>query len=204
MTHTVKDVDGLKVLVVTDMDRRYDEDGNLKSSKAVDLELVHAKEIARHYAIPFRDVGMGDNRVRGVWSMVFENEIGQRVPYNNEEQVPGDRNVRQFKIVRDAAGNPIDTEERIVRATRHHESSGNLTAIPLMMDTDDGMYVKLADLQEFASANGWRKGAGRPGKEASAIATSNTDQKLDKLADLVASLAQIMAQQVVVSSTGKK
>ncbi len=203
MTHTVRDHDGMKVLVVHDMERRFDDDGKLVSSKAMnDLEIVHAQEIARYYGIPLRTIGRGDNEIPGTWAMVFSNEIGQRVPYNTEETRPGDRNVRVWKVIKDAAGNPMDTEEKVVRAKVHYDGN-KPTGFPLVDELDDGMYVRLEDLLTYAAAQGWTKGGGRPGVVAPA-AIRSTEDKLDKLVELIQGLAQIVAHQVVAAPPSKK
>jgi hypothetical protein len=199
MSHTLREHDGLKVYVVTDMDRRFDEEGKLLSSKEVDnLELVHASDIAKYFGIPLRDIGKGDSLVPGIWTMVFENTFGQRVPYNDDHQIPGDRNVRQFVEIKDATGKVVDTKEKIVLSKFHHRDSGKLErGMPLLIDTCDGMFVRLSDLLEYAEAQGWKKGAGRPHVEGKAKNSASVDEKLDKLTDLVTGLATIMAQQVV-------
>jgi hypothetical protein len=202
MAHTERSQDGMKVLVLQDMERKFDDNGTLLSSKDMGgLEVVHATEIARYYGIPLRDIGKGDNLIPGIWTMVFENTFGQRVPYNHEKTDPNsNRNIRQFSEIKDAAGKTVDTKEVIVRSKFHHRDSGKLErGMPLAFETDDGMYVKLSDLLEYAEAQGWRKGAGRPHIEAKAKNSASIDEKLDKLTDTLTALAQIVAAQTVTA-----
>jgi hypothetical protein len=151
MAHTKETrEDGLAVLVVSDMNRRLDpRTGKPLAARKFDDVIVHAKAIAEYYKIPMRDIGQGDNRIPGIWSMVHENTIGMRVNYNNEEKTASDRYVRKWEKIFNDAGQPIDTKETIVR--EDHE-----------VETDDGMYVRLSELLEYAEANGWTKGGGRP------------------------------------------
>lgn len=203
MTHSIRDHDGMAVVVVHDMNRRYDEDGKLISSKEMDnTEIVHAKEIAKYYNIPLRTIGKGDNEIPGIWAIVHSNEIGQRVPYNTEETRPGECNYRIWRVIKDAAGNPMDTEERIIRSTVHREAGGKADGGPLVEELDDGMYVRLSDLLPYAEAQGWTKGGGRPGVVAPAALRSSED-KLDKLTALVQGLAEIVAHQVVAPPAKK-
>jgi hypothetical protein len=206
MTHTVEDHDGLQVCVVTDMHRRYDEEGKLVSAKTVDnLKIVHASEIARYYNIPLRTIGRGDNMIPGIWAIVHDNEIGQRVAYNSEASRIGDRHVRSFKIIKDAAGNPMETVEKISNLKVHHKAGGEPAdgRPPLVEETDDGMYVRLDDLLVYAQGQGWTKGGGRPGVVAP-VALATSEAKLDKLTDLVQGLAQIMAQNLIAQHPPKK
>lgn len=200
MAHTIKDVDGLKVYVVSDMNRRYDEDGNLVSQKDMGgLEIVHARDIATYYNIPLHTIGKGANAVPGIWSMVHDNEIGQRVPYNTEETKSGDRHIRTWKILKDANGEPRDTKEMVIKTTRHWDAgksgAGLLTDKPLLDEIDDGMYVKLSDLRDYASVMGWEKGKGRPGQAAKIAATN--DEKLDKMAEAITALTKLVASLAV-------
>ncbi len=191
--HTEKNHDGMKVLVVSDMNRKFDEDGNLVSSKDMgNVEIVHASEIAKHYGIPLRTIGTGDNEVPGIWAMVHQNEIGQRVAYNSDHAERGNRHIRTWRIIKDANGQPIDTEERIVRATRHWNTNGIQGDKLVTDETDDGMYVKLSDLLEFASTQGWSKGAGRPNVEGVAKRAISLDDKLDGLASAMLHQAKVI------------
>ncbi len=150
--HTVMDRDGMKVLVVKQMNKRFDKNGKeLPQRKFDNLEIVHASEIARYFGIDMQDVGIGDNRVLGAWSLVHGNHMGQRVPYNDESTQPGNINLRTFKEIKNERGQVIDTEEVIVEK-----------AAPV--ETDDGMYARHADVLRYAAANGWSKGGGWPHK----------------------------------------
>jgi hypothetical protein len=206
MSHTEKDHDGMKVLVVADMNARFDEEG--KQVSAIDmegLEIVHATEIAKYYGVPLRSIGQGDNEVKGVWAMVHANEFGLRVPYNSEASRRGNRNVRAWKVLKDANGNPLNTKEEIKRYTTHHNDSGAaMRDLPLIEELDDGMYAKLADVLEYAAAQGWKKAGGRPGTGATAAHADATNDKLDKLVDTVQALAQIIAQQAIQAHAGSK
>lgn len=200
MAHTVRNHDGMKVLVVHDMNRRYDEDGNLTLSKEMgDLEIVHASEIAKYYGIPLRTIGRGDNEVRGIWAMVFDNEIGQRVPYNSEETKPGDRNIRTWRVKRkDADGNPIEREEKVVRATKSWDQNGDQKSqlagnVPILDEIDDGMYVRLEDVLIFAEGQGWTKGGGRPGAAVAMKVAAANDEKLDKMMEAITALTKLVA-----------
>ena len=160
MAHTYEErEDGLRVVVVGDLTKRYDPltKKEIAQRDAPAEPIVHASEIARYYGIPLRTIGSGDNEVPGVWAMVHTNEIGQRVPYNTEESRPNHRYIRIHEHVYSAAGIPIDTRERIIE---------NKNAQPIQYamtdEVDDGMYVRLSDLLEYANAQGWTKGGGWP------------------------------------------
>jgi hypothetical protein len=144
--------------------------------------------------------------------MVYSNEIGQRVPYNSEETAPGNRNIRQWRVIKDATGKPIDSEERVIRATRHHDHGGNLSALPIIEQLDDGMYVKLDDLLEYAEGMGWAKGKGRPGLDAhhALKAAQSAEDRMAKvetslasLTQLITGLGEIIAKQAVANVNAK-
>lgn len=153
MSHNEIDRDGMKVLVVSDMGARFDLETGLEIPRrsVENLEIVHASEIARYYGLDLGDVGLGDNRVLGTWSLVHLNLIGQRVAYNNDQQEVSDRYIRDWRVIKDSRGVPVDTKE-IVKAEKQ------------ILDIDDGMYVRYADLVKFAKAQGWTPGGGWPAK----------------------------------------
>ena len=153
MTHTTEQRDGMEVLVVSDMGRRFDpETGKeLKVRQVNNLPIVHASEIARYYGLDLPDTGYGDNLRLGVWSLVNHNMIGQRVNYNSESEAKSDRIVRHWEIIKDPMGKPVDT-----KSTLKEEK--------VVVETDDGMYARLDDVLRFAAANGWTPGGGWPSK----------------------------------------
>jgi hypothetical protein len=156
--HDVSDHDGMKVLTVHQMNKRFDKNGKeLPVRDMKGLQIVHASEIADYYGLDLQDVGFGDNRQIGVWTLVHQNMIGQRVPYNSEEIKPLDRIVRVWKEIKDARGLTVDTEEIIL-------VNKDPTKYEVMQETDDGMYARLDDVLRYARANGWSKGGGWPAK----------------------------------------
>ena len=151
MAHTIEDRDGMQVLVVSDMGARFDPETGLEiKRRGVDnLAIVHSSEVARYYGIEHADVGMGDRRVVGVWNLVHDNIIGQRVAYNSETQAESDRYIRDWLVLKDGQGRAYDTKE-IIKAVKQ------------VLDTDDGNYVRYDDLVKFAKAQGWTRGGGLP------------------------------------------
>lgn len=151
MPHILEDRDGMQVLVVSDMGKRFDLETGLeiKRRSIENLAIVHSTEIARYYGIEHADVGMGDRKVPGVWNLVHDNIIGQRVAYNSETQAESDRYIRDWLILKDGQGRAYDTKE-IIKAVKQ------------VLDTDDGNYVRYDDLVKFAKAQGWTKGGGLP------------------------------------------
>ena len=151
--------DGMEVLTLTEMNRRFDKNGNeLARRQLGNLEVVHAKQIAEYYGLDYADVGYGDNVQLGVWSLVHRNIIGQRVPFNNEETVECDLIKFDWEVIKDGTGKPIDTKE--IRVEQKFQA-----------ETDDGMYVRLSDLKRYAKRQGWTKGGGWPAKNAPAAPT---------------------------------
>ena len=157
MTHSVIDKDGMRVLVVSDMNKLFDPETGLElKRRAVDnLEIVHSTEIARYYGLDHNDVGFGDSKVMGVWNYVYGNLIGTRVPYNTDEEVPAERFVRAWEILKDGQGRPYDTKEKVVGQK-------------FLKNADNGMYVRHSDLVKFAKAQGWKKDGGWPVKNQAA------------------------------------
>ena len=153
MTHTLIDRDGMQVLVVSDLGARFDLESGLEiKRRAIDnLAIVHSTEIARYYGIEHADVGTGDHKVVGVWNLVHDNIIGQRVAYNSETKTTSDRYIRDWILLKDGQGRAYDTKEVIKE-------------VPQVLDTDDGNYVRYDDLMKFAKAQGWTKGGGLPEK----------------------------------------
>lgn len=160
--HEKIEKDGMTVLVVSEMNKRFDAEGvELPTRDMKGSEIVHASEIARYYDIDLQDVGFGDNRVMGVWSLVFGNHMGQRVPYNSEATAQSDVNRREWRPIKDSRGQTIENKEKVV----NHK---------VIIETDDGMYANYADVLRFAKANGWTKGGGRPVKGAAPAIDINT------------------------------
>ena len=174
MAHEFTEIDGMKVLVVSAMNRRFDENGvELHTREFPEkLQIVHAEEIARYYGLDYQDVGYGDNRIPGVWSLVHGNIIGQRVPYNAETSAPLDRQVIVWEVIKDGRGMPIDTKEVI--KINDNKTPGQ-THYELTQETDDGMYVRLDDLMKFAKVRAGQKGQGsrpRPRKRCRKIGSA--------------------------------
>ena len=91
----------------------------------------------------------------GVWNYVHGNLIGPRVPYNTDEEVPAERFVRAWEILKDGQGRPYDTKEKVVGQK-------------FLKNADNGMYVRHSDLVKFAKAQGWKKDGGWPAKNQAA------------------------------------
>lgn len=157
MAHAHYDHDGMDCLVIDEMQRRLDPKTGkpLPARKMAGLKIVHASEIARHYGLDLADIGFGDNRQLGVWSLVNNQLIGRRIPYNSEETTIGNHIVRDWNVLKDVTGRAYDTEEILVEK-------------PLTLETDDGFYIALDDVLKYAKVNGWTKGGGWPAKAASA------------------------------------
>lgn len=194
MAHTYETrEDGLRVVVVGELTKRYDPitKKEVAQRDAPAEPIVHASEIAKYYGIPLRDIG----ETPGVWSLVHTNVIGQRVPYNTEETRPNHRYIRIHEHVFNQAGLPIDTRERIIE---------NKNAQPIQYamtdETDDGMYVRLSDLLEYAAAEGWSKGGGWPKHQP--VAAPAVDVAAI-VAAVLAALGHAPAASTVVESTPK-
>lgn len=181
--HTDKNHDGMAVFVVSEMHKRHDEDGNEIPGKPMpNVEIVHVNEIANYYGLDPRDV----------WPLVHGNVMGQRVAYNTEDMVDDDRSVREWKVLKNGAGQPTDTKE-VIKSVKYK------------LETDDGMYAKLSDVLRYARIEGWTKGGGLPTttKQVEASASA-TDAKIDKLTDAITVLAQVVAGQVTAEKPGKR
>lgn len=186
MTHAVEDRDGMRVLVVTDLGRRFHPDtGQEIPARRVDAALVHSTEIARYYGLPHASVfdHRGNMVEAGVWELVHQNTIGLRVNYNTEDKRADNKDVREWDRIKDQAGHVIDTKEKIVR---HYGQS----------ETDDGMYARYDDVIRYAKANGWTPGGGWPKKDQVVVQSAPLDPTM---------LAQIVAAttQAVMTALGK-
>lgn len=176
MAHDIIDHDGMRVLRVSDMHRRFDpKTGEPLPVRQVNADIVHYTAIAEYYGLDPRDV----------WPLVHQQVMGPRVPYNTEDKQPGTRQIRRWKIITDKqTGQPLDTKEEIVE-TNVHWDGNKLTGVPIIDDQDDGMYVRLKDVERYAKAQGWRKGAGLPEKTGRTAASAGTEEKLDKLIEMM-------------------
>lgn len=156
--HQVEDRDGLRVLVVSDMQKHFHpQTGEELPSRKLNTTIVHGKDIAEYYGIPYRTIIGADpvrDYVKGVWELIFDNEIGLRVNYNSEMT-------------------DKDTIEAMTWVNDKRNSDGMVISKKLerkqfrvSRETDDGMYVRYDDLMEYVAAQGWTKGGGRPKKDA--------------------------------------
>jgi len=195
MPHTIEDRAGLKVLNVGFMNRRLDPKNPRKElpAKKLDDVLVHASEISRYYGIPLQSIGLGDNRVPGIWELVHSNAIGLRIPYNSETSKRGDFTERRWEKQFDTMDRPIGSEEKVVN-TDVYLAPDPRAGQPVMVDTDDGMYVRYSDLLLYAEANGWKKGGGRP--------KAKTEIEMGGMAAIIAQ-AVAAAVPAVLASIGK-
>jgi len=177
MAHKVEDRGGLKVTLISQMQDRADKVGKTIPGRSFDppLETVQVRDIAEYYGIDIRDI----------WPLVFESQMGQRVPYNNGTEVISDHTERKQVEQVDVLGRP------------HMEPQ--VVTVKHMAETDDGMYAKLKDVLRWAKQHGWVPGGGLP--EDMAARHQQTDmadikEMLKGLTEAVTVLAKLQAQQM--------
>lgn len=182
--HSVTDYDGMKVLVIHQMNKRFDPETGLElpQRKMDDVKVVHSTEIANYYGLPHHDIGIGKERQLGVWSFVFHNMIGQRIIYNTEETEPTDRYIRDWRKIVDSRGVAVDTKEIVKIDDTEHGAYK-------VREIDDGMYVRLSDLLEYAKVMGWKKGGGFPAGKVEAA----SEDRMSRLESLVEQLLLAVA-----------
>lgn len=161
--HTIQEVDGMRVHTVTQMQNTKDRKNRSRPGRKFDqpLQLVHAKDIATFYGMDIRDV----------WPLVFENAMGNRVPYNTGENRVNNRITRQWIETVDDLGRPHKEQE--------------LVEEEFIEDLGDGMFMELHDVLYFANSQGWEKGKGMPKNKEQAKANDQMGQLLELLSQLI-------------------
>lgn len=155
--HKIDNRDGMRIFQIHQMQARSDKRGRPIVGKSFDppLEIMHASDIAEYYGLDIRDV----------WPLVHENLMGQRVPYNTGETKQDSHTERHWVTELDDHNQPQQVE-----AVRE---------VPITMDIDDGMYMRLKDVLYYAKAKSWTKDGGLPVSAAQAAASSDIAQLVE-------------------------